>query len=106
MQDAERPDGMCTALSVLSEVDVHTDILIDISEDGAHELLNGAARFAEKAGIEPTSKPVEYGPSIHEAIFPSIEETIATSSSPRASTGTSSDTGGGFQRDARQIRDE
>lgn len=47
---------------------------MDLLEESAHELLDEAATFAENAGIEPTSKTVEYGSSIHKAILAYVEE--------------------------------
>jgi len=42
-------------------------------EESAHELLDEATAFADGAGVEPASKSVEYGPSIHQAILTYIE---------------------------------
>jgi nucleotide-binding universal stress UspA family protein len=55
-------------------VDVRTDIQMDLLEESATELLDEAAKFAADAGVEPTSKEIEYGPSIHKVILAYIEE--------------------------------
>ncbi len=61
------------AIPVLG-VDVWTDRQMDLLEESATELLDEAAKFADDAGIESTSKTVEYGPSIHKVILTYIEE--------------------------------
>ncbi|MDG5775209.1 universal stress protein [Haloarculaceae archaeon H-GB1-1] len=55
-------------------VDVRSDIQMDLLEENATELLDEAAKFVDDAGIESTSKTVEYGPSIHKVILTYIEE--------------------------------
>jgi nucleotide-binding universal stress UspA family protein len=55
-------------------VDVRTVTQMDLLEESATELLDEAERFACDAGVEPTSKEIEYGPSIHKVILASIEE--------------------------------
>ena len=54
--------------------DSRPDIQMEILEESAHELLDEAEAFAEKAGVEATAKDVEYGSSIHKAILTYIEE--------------------------------
>ena len=74
-------DAENAALHLLSVVaisalgaDARPDIQMDILEESAHELLDEAAAFADNAGVEPTSKTVEYGSSIHKAVLTYIEE--------------------------------
>ncbi len=55
-------------------VDLRIDIQMEMLEESARELLDEAATFADDAGVEPTSKTVEYGPSIHRAILAYIDE--------------------------------
>lgn len=55
-------------------VDMRVDMQLEMLEESAHDLLDEAATFAEDAGVEPTSKTVEYGPSIHKAILTYIED--------------------------------
>ncbi|SEP18624.1 hypothetical protein SAMN04487948_11956 [Halogranum amylolyticum] len=68
--------GLRAALHLLSAiaiaalgVDVRSDIQLDLLEERATELLDEAGTFADDAGIEPTSKAVEYGPSIHKVVL-------------------------------------
>lgn len=55
-------------------VDARPDIQMEMLEESAHELLDGAETFAANAGVEAASKEVEYGPSIHQAILTCIKE--------------------------------
>ncbi|QIB74958.1 universal stress protein [Halogeometricum borinquense] len=55
-------------------VDVRVDIQMEMLEESAQQLLDDAATFAADAGVEPTSKAVEYGPSIHQTILTYLEE--------------------------------
>ncbi|MFC7116458.1 universal stress protein [Natronoarchaeum sp. GCM10025703] len=55
-------------------VNIRTDIQMDLLEQSAHELLDEAATVAENAGVEQTSKTVEYGASIHKAILAYIDK--------------------------------
>jgi nucleotide-binding universal stress UspA family protein len=55
-------------------VDLRIDIQMEMLEESAHELLDEAAAFADDAGVESTSKTVQYGPSIHKAILAYIDE--------------------------------
>lgn len=55
-------------------VDVRTDVQTTALEEGASRVLDDAAEFAADSGVEPASKTVEYGSSIHEAILSYIDE--------------------------------
>jgi len=73
-------DGEKAALHLLSVIaitalgtDARPDIQMEALEESAHELLDEATAFADGAGVEPASKSVEYGPSIHQAILTYIE---------------------------------
>ncbi|ADQ66714.1 universal stress protein uspa-like protein [Halogeometricum borinquense DSM 11551] len=55
-------------------VDVRVDVQMEMLEESAQQLIDDAAAFAADAGVEPTSKAVEYGPSIHQTILTYIEE--------------------------------
>ncbi len=75
-------------------VDIRVDMQLEMLEESAHNLLDEAATFADDAGVKPTSKTVEYGPSIHKAILTYIEEhdidlVVVGTTDVRASTDTS-----------------
>lgn len=55
-------------------VDVRSDIQVTTLEENAKTILEGAALFAEDAGVDPVAETVEAGPSIHQAICAYIEE--------------------------------
>ncbi|MFC6942509.1 universal stress protein [Salinirubellus sp. GCM10025818] len=66
---------LLTAIAITTlGVDVRPDIQMRMLEKSAHELLEGAAAFADDAGVEPASTSVEYGPSIHQVILTYIDE--------------------------------
>ncbi len=55
-------------------VDVRSDVQLSMLEESATDLLEDAAEFATDAGVEPVSKTIEHGSSIHEAILSYIDE--------------------------------
>ncbi|ELZ17488.1 universal stress protein [Natrinema limicola] len=73
-------DGEKAALHLLSVIaitalgtDARPDIQMEALEESVHELLDEATAFADGAGVEPASKAVEYGPSIHQENLTHIE---------------------------------
>jgi len=75
---ADSEDAALHLLSVIAittlGADARPDIQGELLEQSANELLDEAGAFAEDAGVEPVSKAVEYGPSIHKAILTYIED--------------------------------
>ncbi|MFC4245420.1 universal stress protein [Natribaculum luteum] len=70
---ATAEDAALHLLSVITVtslgVDVRSDLQLSMLEESATDLLEDAAEFAADAGIEPVSKTIEHGSSIHEAIL-------------------------------------
>lgn len=55
-------------------VDIRSDIQVTMLEESAAEIIDDATALAENDGVESVSGTVEYGPSVHEAILPYVEE--------------------------------
>ncbi|MFB6071905.1 MAG: universal stress protein [Halobacterium sp.] len=74
-------DAEGAALHLLSVVDVtslgadvRSDIAVDALESGANAILDDAAARANGAGVDPATREVAFGSSIHRAILDYVDE--------------------------------
>lgn len=75
---ADQEDAALHILSVVDLAalgpDVRTETLLDALESDARSVVDDAAAFASRAGVDPTAEVVEFGSSIQGAIRTYVEE--------------------------------